>query len=293
MRFKDKALPYAAMGWHVFPLRPGTNKNFSRDEEPGLPHGGFYWGTTNEAKIAEWDARWPDANIGLRTGTISGVVCLDLDFGKEYSNTREALDRLASKGFVFPPSNCVARTPSGGEHWYYRAVGPLRPSVSRLGAEFFKGRITPDGKPAKSSIDIRADDSLAFLPPTIVEGKGEYIWVRPPFGQRLLPLPRWVMDQLKEAAPEVRRPYVAPSSSLDLERLTWRLKVVAGEGEGARNQTLFRMVAQAADQGFSQAIIEHEFLEAATAAGLDRRGASATIKSALAERNRRASKERS
>jgi hypothetical protein len=68
MNFRDKAAPYITIGWHVFPLRPGTRSVFAKEDEPTSPLGGFYWGTIDASKIEEWSRRWPNANIALRTG---------------------------------------------------------------------------------------------------------------------------------------------------------------------------------------------------------------------------------
>lgn len=276
LTFEQKAAPYLQLGWPVFPLRPGTNGFFSKAEEPKLPNGGFHWATLDAAKIANWSYRWHEANIALRTGEASGVVVIDLDFGKPNSNTQEALDLLSARGYCFPPASVIARTPSGGVHLYYRRTGPLRCSVSRLGSTLI-------GPGRKSCIDVRADGGCTVLPPTTVHGKGEYTWVKPPWGVRLLPLPRWVMDQLADKPADERlRPYVAPVRSNLSDIPDWRLqKVATTPVNTSRNQTLFRQVAQAADYGHSHAEIEAKFLEAALASGLDVREARKTIRSAL------------
>jgi hypothetical protein len=277
MKFADKAAPYIAIGWHVFPLRPGTRGYFAKGDEPNVPMGGFYWGTTDADKIDEWSRRWPGANIALRTGEKSGVVCIDLDFGK--SGARRSIEILAAKGFIFPPSPAIARTPSGGEHWYYRYIGPLGSSASKLGRK---------QKIQKSGIGVRADGGLAILPPTHADGKGEYVWLSEPFGKRLPPLPRWVYDQLKAPPPEVSvKPYASPLGHPGVEGAAWRLKIVASQPVGTRNATLFRMAAQAADFGHSPSDIRHYFLEAAVACGLDPKSSKATIEMALAPRHRR------
>ncbi len=293
MTFFDIAEPLIEMGWHVFPLRPGTNGYFASNDDPAWTQarggGGFYWGTTDRVKIDAWSRLWPKANIALRTGELSGVVVLDMDFGKDGSNTQEAVDMLADRGYRFPAPNVIARTPSGGTHWYYRCIGPLKSSASQLGSQLMGGR--------KSYIDIRADGGLAILPPTRVENKGEYTWELPPWDEngrpkRLVPLPRWIMEMMRPAVtPQLRselKPYTPPARSSLREIPDWRLKKVAETPPNTqRNETLFRQAAQAADWGHSEAEIVSKFTEAGLACGLDADEVRKSIAQALLPKNRR------
>lgn len=299
MAFLDIAEPYIELGWHIFPMRAGTNGYFGKDEDAAWSYrqfgGGFYWGTTDRAKVAEWSRRWPGANIGLRTGEKSGVVVLDMDFGKPGSNTQEAVDLLAERGFRFPQPNVIARTPSGGTHWHYRYVGPIASSASKLGASLMG--LDETGKPRKSNIDVRADGGLAVLPPTRVDGKGVYRWELPPWDddgkpKRLVPLPRWVIDQLKNCNTPLlrseRRPYTPPARGSLHEIPDWRLQKVANTPPNTqRNETFFRQVAQAADWGHSEAEIRTKFTEAGLACGLELDEIRKALGQALQQKNRR------
>jgi hypothetical protein len=65
------ALGYAQMGFAVFPCAP-------RGKTP-LVKRGFKAATRDEAQIHEWWTRWPDSNIGIATGTASGLLVVDID----------------------------------------------------------------------------------------------------------------------------------------------------------------------------------------------------------------------
>ena len=67
------ALGYAALDMYVFPLIP-------RDKKP-LTTNGFKDASKDRKQIQEWWTRWPDANIGIATGEISGLIVIDLDDG--------------------------------------------------------------------------------------------------------------------------------------------------------------------------------------------------------------------
>ena len=61
---------YARHGFPVFPCQP-------RAKKPLTPHG-FKDATTDLARVAAWWRKWPDANIGMRTGAASGLLVLDV-----------------------------------------------------------------------------------------------------------------------------------------------------------------------------------------------------------------------
>lgn len=66
----DHALELARCGIPVFPCRA--------DKKPRVS-GGFKAASTDEATIRGWWARFPDALIGVPTGSASGFVVIDVD----------------------------------------------------------------------------------------------------------------------------------------------------------------------------------------------------------------------
>ena len=91
------ALRYACHGYPVLPVTP-------RAKHP-LTHRGLHDVTTDERTITDWWSRWPEANIGLRTGVAHDV--LD-DDGLDYLE-----EMVGGPGTVFDGGPCV-HTPSGG-----------------------------------------------------------------------------------------------------------------------------------------------------------------------------------
>lgn len=65
------ALAYAAMGWHIFPCRPGTKVPMTTN--------GVKNATTDEATIRDWWTRCPTANIAVACGPASGIYVVDVD----------------------------------------------------------------------------------------------------------------------------------------------------------------------------------------------------------------------
>lgn len=65
------ALWYASIGWYVLPLKPG--------EKTPLTRHGLKDASIDPDTIREWFTRWPNANVGIRTGEISGFDVIDID----------------------------------------------------------------------------------------------------------------------------------------------------------------------------------------------------------------------
>jgi putative DNA primase/helicase len=147
----DAALEYAAQGWPVFPLAPGTKVPAIPKAEGGR---GFHDASTDPDQIRRWWKRWPQANIGLPTGTRSGVIVIDED-------PRNGGDARA----LNLPLTRICRTPHGGRHFYYRHPGA--------------GILVPcdtTGKLGKG-IDVRGDGGYVVLPPSVLREGGDYDWL--------------------------------------------------------------------------------------------------------------------
>ena len=68
----DAAIDYASRGLAVFPQKP-------REKAPITAHG-VHEATTNFEQIDKWWSRYPNANIGIACGKISGgLLVVDLD----------------------------------------------------------------------------------------------------------------------------------------------------------------------------------------------------------------------
>ena len=69
--FLTAALGYLDNGFYVFPLKP-------KSKEPLTP-GGFKDASNDPDKIRAWWRQYPNANIGIATGEISGLMVVDVD----------------------------------------------------------------------------------------------------------------------------------------------------------------------------------------------------------------------
>lgn len=131
--YLHQALSFARSGYAILPLFEPTmlgcacgNPSCSHvGKHPRTPHG-VRDATTDADTIADWWRRWPEANVGIATGSSSGVFVLDVD-GPEGRATLATLSSNAK------PAPSAAKVHTGrGEHYYFR-IGGLRVRNPRLG----------------------------------------------------------------------------------------------------------------------------------------------------------------
>src|SRR5262245_23834072 len=69
------ALTYAERGWFVFPAPPGQKKSHKSEK-----HSGAKWGMTRSSDQIRQDwKKWPDANVAIVTGEVSGFFVVETD----------------------------------------------------------------------------------------------------------------------------------------------------------------------------------------------------------------------
>ena len=80
------ALAYAKCGLAIFPLHSiragrctcGRDCGKNAGKHPRVK-GGFKVATTDARQIEAWWRKWRDANIGIATGVVSGIIVIDID----------------------------------------------------------------------------------------------------------------------------------------------------------------------------------------------------------------------
>lgn len=138
------ALWWAEQGFAVMPLRRGTNR----------PHQmlGTGWtfatiGSTDPSVIRAWWSQSPAANIGVVTGAPSRLVVVDVDV----KGGVDGYASLATSGLDLPET-VTARTPSGGQHLFFRLPDGCGHVPSPVG-------LLP-------GVDIRADGTQVAVAPS-------------------------------------------------------------------------------------------------------------------------------
>jgi hypothetical protein len=210
MTLRDYALQYAAQGYQVFPLKPGSKEPATRR--------GFYEATSNTATLRRWFTGAHPNNIGIRTGVPSGAFVLDVDGEQGVSSLAELVER-----YGLLPSTLESTTGKGRHYWF----------VARDPIPCSGGKIAP-------GIDIRADGGYVVAPPSIHPNGAIYRWVsdKPPSDA-----PDWVLKsarQRSEVVPPIATRHAACSDNYCRAALEREVHSVADAAGGGRNHALNR-----------------------------------------------------
>jgi hypothetical protein len=197
----DAALAYAAQGWHVFPCHTPTAHGCSCTKRAACKDiskhprtkNGLSDATTDEGQIRRWWTMWPEANVAICTGAVSGLVVLDRDDYKGGADSIEELERTYSP----LPETVLSITGGGGQHYVFAHPGShVKNKVETLGP----------------GLDIRGDGGYIIAPPSLHTSGKRYVWEveHEPDDTPLAPLPDWVRVLCQETARQERRDAGAP-----------------------------------------------------------------------------------
>jgi hypothetical protein len=167
------ALQYAAYQWSVIPVRP-------REKRPMIRWQEFQHRLANGEEIEGWFERWPDANLAVVTGELSGVVVIDID-------PRHGGDKSLAKWekqYGKLPETVESRTGGGGRHLYFQHPG----------GEIHNRAGIVDG------IDFRGDGGCIVTPPSIHSSGKAYTWRNGhgPGDMELAEMPGWLLGLVRK-----------------------------------------------------------------------------------------------
>lgn len=194
-----RAAAYLARGWAPIPLVP-------RSKRPLIAWETYQHRLPLPGEVARWWARWPEAGLGIVTGSVSGLIVLDVDPEK---GGRASLAALEAEHGRLPATVQVA-TGGGGRHWYFRHPGGRFACAVGL----------------RPGLDLRGDGGYVVAPPSIHPSGRPYVTVAGTPAEPA-PAPGWLSALLPPARP---RPGHSP--------LWWRRLLAQGLVEGERNTKL-------------------------------------------------------
>lgn len=180
---------YASQGLAVFPLATIEDGQCSCGKvgcgSPGkhplgdlAPHG-CKDATGELSSIEQWWSVYPDANIGIATGAISGILVIDID---EDHGGWQTLENLAAYHGELPIT-WTASTGGGGGHFYFRLpLREIRNSAGTIGA----------------GIDVRGEGGYVVAPPSRHLSGYAYVWVDEWHPKRtpLANCPDWLIERM-------------------------------------------------------------------------------------------------
>ena len=153
-QLKAWALAYASEHLSVFLLRRGSKAPLISRAEGGR---GFYDATTDAEQIEAWWERYPEANIGIRTGAASGVLVIDVD--PRHGGSLEAV----YERFPELRETWAAQSANGGWHLYVRYPG---------------FEVTSGQHALGQGVDVKCDGGYIVAHPSWLASGGRYSWVR-------------------------------------------------------------------------------------------------------------------
>jgi hypothetical protein len=145
MSYIDQALELLDQGFAVVPIHPKT-------KHPPMPWGHYVDSNTppTEERVEELFTEYPDANVGIITGPLSGVVVVDCD-------TPEARDYAEEIGLTNTPVRVKTKK---GWHFYFRYPenGDVKSAVGANSNHV--------DWPGMKGLDLRGRKGIAVAPPT-------------------------------------------------------------------------------------------------------------------------------
>jgi putative DNA primase/helicase len=166
----EAAIYYAGRGWAVFPCHSVTADGFctcgNRDTEDHSvgkhPRtlNGVKDATTDQARITEWFSLFPESNIGLACGSVSGVFAVDVDPRHGGFESLEEFEIMRPDGPLPPTLQSVSG--GGGRHMIFALSNQ----------DTLKNRVN-----WLEGVDIRGDGGYIIVPPSKHASGAKYRWL--------------------------------------------------------------------------------------------------------------------
>ena len=198
----EAALDYLDRDWSVVPVR-------ARDKRPLIAWQVYQQRRATVDDVHGWFARWPNANVGIVTGVVSGLVVVDIDPGHGGNESLAALEREHGR---LPPT-VEARSGGGGRHLYFAHPGGHVHNRAALAA----------------GIDVRGDGGMIVAPPSLHPSGRHYQWCPGRAPDEIAPaaLPGWLLAEISPTDNPRGHPLAH-----------WRRLLRDGVPEGSRNNTV-------------------------------------------------------
>ena len=192
----ERAVKYFYLGLNIVPLREKGKVSI-------VPWKKYQIEKIEIRDVDRWWSQWPNANIGIVTGSISRLLVLDID-GEE---GRQSL-KIASNDA--PINTPVARS-SRGKHYYFRANRIFRTCTGIL-----------------PGVDVRCEGGLIVAPPSVHPSGRVYEWEKSIFDFGLEDTPEWLSEILIEKESKDKTKDNAKSSVIPVGRRNTELTRISG-----------------------------------------------------------------
>lgn len=204
----DSACRLAEMGFALIPIPFG-------EKGPRIASWQTNW-TKDPDTVAHWFIHGA-SNVGMVTGSASGVIVLDVDGPEGLATLAELQEQNGPL-----PDGPIAETGSGGRHYLMRAPTG---SVIKNKVKFLPG------------LDVRGENGQIVVEPSIHPNGKPYRWLCAPWEAELPEIPEWLLSHILSPEPKPKTRSPAKGETIV---------------EGGRNDTLFREASRLRAQGFDE-----------------------------------------
>lgn len=222
---QNTAIALASKNIPVFPVYGIKNKKCACSKSPchspgkhPIPMNGFKSATTNKHQIDQWWTQTPEANIGVVTGAISGLLIVDID---PRHGGDDSVLTLEKQYGPFPPTKEVL-TGGGGRHLYFKYPVGEEIACSTGTKEPFLG------------IDIKSNGGYVLAPPSSHVLGRKYEWEVSSWEQPIAEAPDWFLKRLKTSK-------TISSQSFSNGSQDWSSFLNEPFSEGLRNSSLTKI----------------------------------------------------
>ncbi len=224
----ELAQHYTEQGWPVFPCRSHAEEHVDQHgeiimlgEKTPLTTNGFKAATRFARILDRWWTDWPDAAVGVPTGSPTGFFALDIDNKPGGANGFLWLDEMQAEHGPLPSTARVI-SPNGGMHIYFKYVVGTR-NRGALGA----------------GVDIRSEGGYVVAAGSTMANGRQYKWVDDV--REIADAPAWLLDLLLPKSAPTHSSYTASSATNNAyvdAAVDRELADLAGAPMGNRNNSL-------------------------------------------------------
>lgn len=163
----EAAHSYSRAGWSIIPLERGSKKAHVKWKK-------YQTERATPEVLEQWWKQWPEANVGIITGAVSGIIVLDVD-------SAEGFAEIEQRGGIPETLSVVT---SKGRHYYFEHPGGTVGNFARK----------------IPGCDLRGDGGLVAAPPSIHATGFIYEWESEQ--TPLAPAPQWLLEVLRKPVDE-------------------------------------------------------------------------------------------
>jgi len=162
---------YRSLGWNSIPIK-------TMDKIPLIEWKAYEKKMASEEEVENWFSKWPNADIGVVCGDISGIAVMDIDIDK---GGLDSLNSIKPKDYNLLTPLVKTGREGGGYHYYFKTNGKHVQKITDL----------------RPGIDIQGEGSYAKAPPSIHKTGKHYRWIKSPTDFPLAEIPDWLLSAIE------------------------------------------------------------------------------------------------